>query len=64
MLTKDCGMRIRVEKELRESFLHACRQQDRAAAEVLRDFMREFTNQQLAGQADLFAEPIGDGARK
>ncbi|UJB63268.1 plasmid-related protein [Acidovorax sp. YS12] len=54
MPLKDSGMRIRVEKDLREAFIRACRSQDRAAADVLRDFMRAFTGQQAQGQADLF----------
>ncbi len=57
MATKDSGMRIRVEKELREAFVQACRAQDRAAADVLRDFMRTFTSKQQLGQADLFVGP-------
>ena len=55
MVLKDSGMRIRVEKELRDAFVRACRMQDRAAADVLRDFMRDFTEKQRQGQADLFA---------
>lgn len=56
MSTKDSGMRIRVEKDLREAFVQACRSQNRPAAEVLRDFMRSFTEKQSAGQGNLFAE--------
>ncbi|ARA79328.1 plasmid-related protein [Pseudomonas amygdali pv. lachrymans] len=47
-------MRIRVEKELRDAFVRSCRAQDRHAADVLRDFMRAFTEKQLHGQGDLF----------
>jgi hypothetical protein len=54
MSLKDSGMRIRVEKELHEAFVQACRAQDRHASDVLRDFMRVFTDKQLEGQADLF----------
>lgn len=54
MSTKDSGMRIRVEKDLREAFVRACRAQNRPAADVLRDFMRAFTEKQQYGQADLF----------
>jgi hypothetical protein len=54
MSLKDAGMRVRVEKELREAFVRACRDQDRHASDVLRDFMRAFTEKQLLGQADLF----------
>ncbi len=42
MSGKDSGFRIRVERELREKFLAACRKQDRPAAQVLREFMRAF----------------------
>ena len=55
MALKDSGMRIRVEKDLREAFVRACRLQDRHAADVLRNFMRTFTEKQLQGQAGLFA---------
>ena len=54
MSIKDCGMRIRVEKELREAFVKACRAQKRPAADVLRDFMRSFTESQDNGQVDQF----------
>lgn len=56
MLTKDSGMRIRVEKELREAFVKACKAHDRHASDVLRDFMRTFTEQHLRGQAELFTD--------
>ena len=39
---KDVGLRIRVQRELRERFLEACRTQDKPAAQVLREFMREY----------------------
>jgi len=39
---KDSGLRIRVERDLRERFLEICRQQDRPAAQVLREFMRAY----------------------
>lgn len=39
---KDSGLRIRVEKELREKFIRLCREQDRPAAQILREFMREY----------------------
>jgi len=39
---KDVGLRIRVQRELRDSFLEACRRQDIPAAQVIREFMREY----------------------
>jgi predicted DNA-binding protein len=41
-MIKDSGLRIRVERELREKFLALCREQDRPAAQVLREFMRRY----------------------
>jgi len=54
MSTKDCGMRIRLEKELREAFVGACRAQSLGASDVLRDFMRAYADRHHQGQADLF----------
>lgn len=42
---KDVGLRIRVQRELREQFLEACRAQDKPAAQVLREFMRDYVEQ-------------------
>lgn len=39
---KDSGLRIRVERDLRERFLEICRHQDRPAAQVIREFMRAY----------------------
>ena len=39
---KDVGLRIRVQRDLREKFLAVCRAQDKPAAQVLREFMREY----------------------
>ena len=42
MGVKDVGVRIRVEKGLRDQFLETCRRQDKPAAQVLRHFMRDY----------------------
>lgn len=42
MITKDSGLRIRVQRELREQFLAVCQAQDKPAAQVLREFMRAY----------------------
>ena len=42
MTGKDSGFRIRVERDLREKFIELCRAQDRPAAQVIRDFMRQY----------------------
>lgn len=41
-LMKDSGLRIRVERELRERFLALCRRLDRPAAQVIREFMKDY----------------------
>lgn len=57
MSSKDVGVRVRIEKELREAFLSACRTQDRHASDVLREFMRSYADRHLDGkQASLFTE--------
>lgn len=39
---KDVGLRIRVQRELRDQFIEACRAEDKVAAQVLREFMRDY----------------------
>lgn len=58
MSSKDVGLRIRVEKELREAFQGACMAENRKASEVLREFMQAFANRRQGGlQPDMFATP-------
>jgi hypothetical protein len=55
MTGKDVGLRIRVEKELRETFQRACLAENRGASEVLRTFMQAFVDQRHGGlQPDMF----------
>ena len=56
MSTKDAGMRIRVERALRDAFVEACQSQGLIAAEVLRDFMRGFAAKHTTEQALLFGQ--------
>jgi hypothetical protein len=42
MGVKNAGVRIRLEKGLRDEFLEICRRQDTPAAQVLRRLMREY----------------------
>ena len=39
---KDVGLRIRIDRELRERFLLACKAEDKPAAQVIREFMRAY----------------------
>jgi len=50
MSEKDAGMRIRVERFLRDEFLDVCRAQDLPAAQVIRAFMREYVKKQKIAQ--------------
>lgn len=51
---KDVGLRIRVQRDLREAFLAACRSQDKPAAQVIREFMRNYVEE----------HPAADGTSK
>lgn len=46
---KDVGLRIRVDRDLREAFVEACRIQDVPASQMLRDFMRNFVERSSGG---------------
>ena len=39
---KDAGLRIRVQRDLRDQFIAICRAQDKPAAQVIREFMRQY----------------------
>jgi hypothetical protein len=43
-MAKDSGLRIRMQRELRDEFVTVCRAQDKVAAQVLREFMRAFVD--------------------
>ena len=47
---KNAGVRIRVEKGLHDQFLEICRRQDKPAAQVLRQFMREYVAEHGDGE--------------
>lgn len=53
---KDAGLRIRVQRELRDSFMEACKAQDKPAAQVLREFMRDYVRQQAQTKTDDLSE--------
>ena len=48
MTGKDAGYRIRVERDLRDKFIEMCRAKDRPAAQVIRDFMRLYIEENEA----------------
>jgi hypothetical protein len=47
---KDVGLRIRVQRKLREDFLEACRAEDKPAAQVIREFMRDYVHTHEQGK--------------
>lgn len=59
MSSKDVGIRIRVEKELRDAFQGACFAENRHASDVLREFMRSFAERNSGGkQPSLFTSGV------
>ncbi len=44
-MRKDVGFRIRVERELRDQFLDVCRDDEKPAAQVIREFMRQYVKE-------------------
>jgi hypothetical protein len=65
MSSKDAGLRIRVERELREAFQGACLSENKNASEVLREFMRAFADRYQGGlQQDMFASPTARKPRQ
>jgi len=60
-MTKDAGLRIRVEHSLREQFVETCRLQDKPAAQVLREFMREYVAVQGGLRPPAKKRPSGKG---
>jgi hypothetical protein len=53
---KDAGLRLRVERELRHEFIETCRSEGKAAAQVLREYMRDYIERnRVVAQRELFA---------
>lgn len=54
---KDAGLRLRVEREIRQEFVEVCRGEGKTAAQVLREYIREYiARNRAAAQRELFAE--------
>lgn len=49
---KDVGLRIRVQRDLRDEFRAACRAQDIPAAQVIRTFMRQYVASHAQDQVE------------
>ena len=48
---KAAGMRIRIEPELRDAFMAACRSHDMPAAQVIRTFIKDYVQQNQGEEA-------------
>jgi hypothetical protein len=46
---KDVAFKIRIQSELRQEFVDTCSAQDRSAAQVIREFMRNYISQHYGG---------------
>jgi len=58
-MSKESGLRIRVDQELRVAFLKACKSLDRTASQEIRNFMRQYVNQsETQAQPSLFSGSI------
>jgi hypothetical protein len=64
MAGKDAGLRIRVERELRDEFLEICRAQDRPAAQVIREFMRRYVSEHETGREPGRKLPVDRGDQR
>ncbi len=42
VMKKDSGMRIRIDRALRDKFIEICQRQDKSAAQIIREFMSEY----------------------
>ena len=58
---KDTGLRIRVQRDLRDRFVHVCQAQDKPAAQVLREVMRTYVDEHQALLAD--GPPTSSGSK-
>ena len=61
---KDSGLRIRVQRGLRDRFLRICRAQDKPAAQVLREYMRTYIDEHkelIANETAMSSGPKAKG---
>jgi len=59
LIIKNAGLRLRVERDLREEFVETCRAEGKAAAQVLREYMRDYVARNRAAaqqELDLFGK--------
>ena len=57
---KDVGMRIRIEPELRSEFVEICKKNDIPAAQVIRNFMRQFVQSNTSNSNNKFSQKLAN----
>lgn len=58
-MNKSAGLRVRIEPELHRDFMQACHSQNLKAADVLREYVKQFVEKNGTGQqASLFGGQI------
>ena len=63
-IMKSAGLRIRIEPDLRDAFIQACKERDQSAAQVVRTFIKVFLAEEgNSRQRELF-EQDSSGAGK
>lgn len=63
MSKKDVGLRIRVDRELRNEFLDICRTLDRPASQILREFMRTYIDEYRESQQGVLFKEESQGTQ-
>lgn len=58
-ILKSAGFRIRVEPDLREAFIRACKDSDLSAAQVLRMYMRNYVQQSAEAKRSGLSSHLG-----
>ncbi len=54
-MAKDAGLRIRVEKDLRQAFVQACKNEGTSASDVIRNYMQSYVDYDVTQrQPDFF----------
>ena len=65
MARKAVAFKIRIEEELRRAFVAVCKSADRPAAQVIREFMRDYVQKKRRKiQPGAFDEDVGRGRRQ
>jgi len=56
-MKNDSSLQIRLNSRLRAEFIGRCRLRERTAAQVLREFIKEYVDENQSDQHDMFDDP-------